>query len=207
MTSKRIPELTNFTPELEDSIVVYDLSTDETKRSTLDRMPGINGLLFKALSADEAGQNVNTAQPWFPTSGAVALKASTLYTFEGYLRLSRAAGVTSHTLSLLFGGSVVISNIAYQAQVNTGDVVTNGAMNQTAIEVATATVVKAASTSATEQVVVKVQGVLRTGTAGTLIPQFLYSAAPGGAPTVLRNSNFKLYIMGASSDVSKGTWS
>ena len=207
MTSKRIPELTNFTPELEDSIVVYDLSTDETKRTTLDRMPGINGLLFKALSADEAGQNVNTAQPWFPTSGAVALKASTLYAFEGYLRLSRAAGVTSHTLSLLFGGSVVISNIAYQAQVNTGDVVTNGAMNQTAIEVATATVVKAASTSATEQVVVKVQGVLRTGTAGTLIPQFLYSAAPGGAPTVLRNSNFKLYIMGASSDVSKGTWS
>lgn len=207
MSSKRIPELTNFTPELEDSIVVYDLSTDETKRSTLDRMPGINGLLFKALSADEAGTNVNTAQPWFTTAGAVALKASTLYAFEGYLRISRAAGVTSHTLSLLFGGTVIISNIEYQAQVNTGDVVTNAAMNQTAISVATATVVKAASTSATEQIIVKVSGVLRTGTAGTLIPQFQYSAAPGGAPTILRNSNFRIFILGSSSDVSKGTWS
>lgn len=207
MSSKRIPQLTNFTPDLEDSIVVYDLSTDETKRTTLDRMPGINGLLFKALSADEAGGNVNTAQPWFPTAGAVTLKASTLYEFEGYLRLSRAAGVNSHTLSLLFGGTVVISSIAYQAQVNTGDVVTNGAQNQTTSEVATAVVVKAASTSATEQVIVRVKGVLRTGTAGTLIPQFQYSAAPGGAPTVLRNSNFKIFILGAASDVSKGTWS
>lgn len=207
MSSKRIIELTNATPELEDSLIFYDLSTDETKRATLDRMPGINGLLFKALSADEAGTNVNTAQPWFPTAGAVTLKASTLYRFEGYLRLSRAAGSTSHTTGLLFGGSAGISNIAYQAQVNTGDVVTNAAMNQTAIEVATATVVKAASTSTTEQIVIKVTGVLRTSTAGTFIPQFIYSAAPGGVPTVLRNSNFMLYILGSSSDVSKGTWS
>jgi len=198
----------NFVPDVEDGVVVYDSSANVTKATALSNMPGINGLIFKALSANEAGQNIATVQPWFPTQGAAALKANTLYAFEGYLRLSRAAGTTSHTTSLAFGGTVGLTNIAYQAQVNTGDVVTNGALNQTTVEVATATVVKAASTSATEQTIIRVTGVLRTnGSAGTLIPQFQFSAIPGGVPTILANSNFKIYVLGSASDVSKGTWS
>lgn len=208
MSSKRVPDLTLLVkPDYDDSIVVYDKSSDITKRSSFDEMYGINGMLYKCLAASDTGANVLTAQPWFPTAGAVAVKASTLYAFEGRLRTSRAAGVASHTTSLLFGGTATLTSIFYRAFVNTGDVVTNLAVNQTSIEVATATVVKAASTSATEQISITVSGVVRTNAAGTFIPQFQYSAAPGGAPTILANSNFRMYIMGTSADTSKGTWS
>lgn len=208
MASKRVPDLTLLTkPDYDDSIVVYDKSADITKRTSFDEMYGINGLLYKVLLANDTGTNVSTAQPWFPTAGAVTVKAGTLYAFEGTLRTSRAAGTTSHTTSLLFGGTASLTSIVYQAVVNTGDVVTNLAANQTASEVATATVVKAASTSATEQTVISVRGVVRVNNAGTFIPQFQYSAIPGGVPTILANSNFRMYILGTSSDVSKGTWS
>lgn len=164
-------------------------------------------VMFKALSALAAGSDVATAQPWFPSLGGVAVAANTTYFFEGYLRISRAAGVVSHTLSLLFGGTATLTSIAYKADCNTGDVVTNLAENQTAIEVATATVVKAASTSATEQIAIKVSGVVRINVAGTFIPQFQYSAAPGGAPSILANSWFQLTPVGPGSVVSSGTWS
>lgn len=207
--SSRIPDLTSFTPAQTDSTVVYDLATDITKRSTIANLipTGINGLLFKVLSGNATGSDVNTAQPWFPTAGAVAVAASTTYRFEGYLRISRAAGSNSHTTSLLFGGTASLTGIAYQAFCNTGDVVTNLAMNQTTMEVATATVVKAASTSTTEQIIIRVYGVVRINAAGTFIPQFQYSAAPGGAPSILSNSHFMMYPIGTSSVTTSGTWS
>ncbi len=164
-------------------------------------------MLIKALAANESGTDVNTAQPWFPTSGAVAVAANTTYRMRGLLRISRAAGTASHTTGLLFGGTASLTSVAYKAQCNTGDVVTNLAENQTAIEVASVTVVKAASTSATEQISVRIEGIVRINAAGTLIPQFQYSTAPGGAPSVLANTFFELEPEGAGSFVSRGTWS
>lgn len=208
MADSRIPDLTSFTPESNDSVVVYDTSTDITKRSTLANLvSGITDRLFKVLSGNASGTDVNTAQPWFPSAGGVAVSSSTTYFFEGYLRTSRSAGTTSHTTSLLFGGTATLTGIAYRINVNTGDTVANAAQNHVAAEVATATVVKAASTSATEQISIFVTGVVRVNAGGTLIPQFQYSAAPGGAPSILANSYFLLQPIGSSSVTSLGTWS
>lgn len=163
--------------------------------------------LFRVLSADDTGgANVNTAQPWFPTAGGVTLEASTLYEFEGKLRMSRAAGNTSHTTAFLFGGTATLTSISYRAQCRTGDANSLAADNTIEITDATATVVKAASTSTTEQFSAFVRGIVRVNAAGTFIPQFQYSAAPGGAPTIQRGSFFKLRKLGASSVTSRGTW-
>jgi len=164
-------------------------------------------MLFKALAANATGSDVNTAQPWFPSAGGITLAANTLYFFDGYLRLSRAAGTTSHTTSLLFGGTASLTSIAYKAMVKTGDTAADAAEDATLIEVATATVVKAASTSATEQTGIRVQGIVRVNASGTVIPQFQYSAAPGGVPTILANSYIRFYPEGAGDAVSRGTWS
>lgn len=209
MPSKRIPDLTNYTtPVSTDSVIVYDLANDVTKKATIASLiPNINNLQFKVLASNATGTDVSTAQPWFPTAGAVTVESGTTYKFEGYLRTSRSAGTTSHTTSLLFGGTATLTNIAYRADVNTGDVVTNLAQNQTSIEVATATVVKAASTSATEQISIKIEGVVRVNTGGTFIPQFQYSSAAGGAPSILTNSYFMLYPLGSGSVTTQGTWS
>lgn len=206
--SKRIPELVtlypSFVPEYGDAILTYDTSADITKAATVANS---SGTLFKALSAnDTGGSNGTSAQPWFPTAGGVSVAASTSYFFEGILRLSRSAGTSSHTTSLLFAGTATLTSILYRAYVNTTDVVTNAAVNQTASEVATAVVVKAASTSATEQIEVHVVGIVRINAAGTFIPQFKYDVAPGGAPTVLANSFFKMTPIGSNAVTTAGTW-
>lgn len=163
--------------------------------------------LFKLLSADDTGgQNVNTAQPWFPTAGGVTLEASTLYEIEGHLILSRAAGTTSHTTSLLFGGTATITSLHYRANSRTGDANSLAADHSVFADSAAAVIAKAASTSSTEQASFDVHGMLRTNAAGTFIPQFQYSAAPGGAPTVKAGSFFKLKKIGPSGTVTRGTW-
>lgn len=167
-----------------------------------------NSALMKVLSADDAGgQNVATAQPWFPTAGAVAVAADTTYRMSGLLMLTRAAGATSHTTSLLFAGTATLTSIGYKASVKVGDVESNAADNATVARVATATVVKAASTATTETITVGVDGIVRVNAAGTLIPQFIYSAAPGGAPTIKANSYFCLDYLGSGSFTLSGTWS
>jgi hypothetical protein len=163
--------------------------------------------LFKVLGAnDTGGQNVNTAQPWFPTNGAVAVSASKAYRFWGHLRTSRSAGTNAHTTAILFGGTATLTGIGGRAWGKNGDVATLTAEASVPFEVATATVVKASSTSGTEQTSIFVEGVVRINAGGTFIPQFQYSAAPGGAPTVLANSCFFLEEIGVNTVTEEGTW-
>lgn len=163
--------------------------------------------LFKALAADDTGgANVNTAQPWFPTAGAVTLPANTSYLFEGSLILSRAAGTTSHTTGILFGGGATLTSIEYFGDCKTGDANDLQPLSGFFSSVATLFTLKAASTSASEQIIIKVRGIVRINAAGTFIPQFQYSAAPGGAPTVKRGSYFRLTPMGLDTATASGPW-
>lgn len=163
--------------------------------------------LIQVLTAnDTAGGNVNTAQAWFVTLGGVTVKAATTYEMEGHLYLSRAAGTTSHTTSILFAGTATITSIDYFCEAMTGDANTLVAINGVWATAATAVVVKAASTSATEQLILRVRGYVRINAAGTFIPQFIYSVAPGGTPTIQRNSFFRLRPIGSNTFATKGTW-
>lgn len=169
--------------------------------------PALATTLFKILAADDAGgQNVATAQPWFPTAGAVTVAADTTYLMDGRLMISRAAGSTSHTTSLLFGGTATLTAISYMAKVQVGDTMALLPLSRVQAAVATATVVKAASTSTTEQITVDLEGVIRINAGGTLIPQFIYSAAPGGTPTILKGSRLVLTPVGSGSVVAQGAW-
>lgn len=163
--------------------------------------------LLRILAADNTGGlNSLNAQPWFPSTGGVAVLADTTYEFEGQLMLSRSAGTTSHTTSLLFGGTATLTSIDALAQALTGDANSLIAINGVWITAATATALKAASTSATEQIVIRVRGFVRINAAGTFIPQFKYSAAPGGAPTIKRGSFFRMRPVGEGTLTELGTW-
>ena len=72
-------------------------------------------LLYR-LNSNNVGANVNTAQSAFGVG--VALSASTVYTFEWNMALTRSAGSNVHTISLLFGGTATINNIFYTAKHN-----------------------------------------------------------------------------------------
>lgn len=219
--SARIEALIDAAPGAGDMPTRFVFSTNNDGSATLtERLrlksdglitTGVNdrlipGVLFKALVANEAGADVATAQPWFPTNSGVAVEAATTYMFEGLLWLSRAAGAVSHTTGLLFGGTATLTDIMYAAFPGEGDVVTINDVDIATFNVATLSNIKAASTATTEQIKVYVKGIVRITAAGTFIPQFQFSAAPGGAPTVQKSSFFRLEKWGSNVVASQGTW-
>lgn len=167
---------------------------------------GYGDVLERIIDADQTGTNGTAAQNWFPTLGAVQVEAGVVYEVEGMLNITRSAGATSHTTSLLFAGTATVTYILWQAILTSTDAEANGNANITTARVATATVIKAASTSATESYSVFLRGTVKINAAGTFIPQFSYSAAPGGAPTIRTGSYFRLIKKGAAF-ATRGTWS
>lgn len=165
---------------------------------------------FSSIPADLVGANVATVQTWFAAAqDAVTLEANQTYEFEGELLLDRSAGTTSHTFSVGFGGSVVPTAmntdflVANPTGVGGASAPLMGRMSGMSMFLATV-----ANTAATEQIIVKARGMIRTGaTGGTLIPQFQYSVAPGGAPTIKVGTFFRIWPKGTDTIAAAGPWS
>jgi hypothetical protein len=164
---------------------------------------------FIALTANYTGADSASAQKVFDatTNGAVTLAASTTYMMEGVYYITRSAGTTSHTLSTLFALGGTLTSIAYTAETTSTTGNALGAVSRIYGTLASATVVTAASIEATENITVTIRGIVRTNAAGTFAPQIQYSAAPGGAPTILANSFFKLTPIGNNTVTTVGNWS
>lgn len=156
-------------------------------------------------SADFTGTDVNTAQPIFTAAqDTFTVAGSTTYEFEAVYWILRSAGTTSHTFATLFGGTATFTGIMYIAHISnpTGTVLGN---DQIIIaNVATATVLTAANTSATENIYVHLRGSMRINAAGTVIPQFQFSAAPGGAPTIKKDTFFRIWPAGSNTVTQVG---
>jgi hypothetical protein len=164
---------------------------------------------FICLSSDFVGLNTTTAQRVFNSTatGAITLPGSTTYMFEAVYYLVRSAGTVSHTLATLFGGTASFSSITYIAETTSSAGNILSPVNRIFVTGTGATPVTAASTAANENITVMLRGLFRTNVGGTLIPQVQYSASPGGAPTFIRNSFFRLVSVGSSSVTSVGNWS
>ena len=165
--------------------------------------------VFACLFSDYTGTNSSSAQQVFnsSTNGEVTVLGSTTYMFEAVYYITRSAGTTSHTLSTLFGGTATFTSVTYIAETTstTGNALgTVSRIYGTGISGVTVT---AANTSATENITVVLRGTMRTNAGGTIIPQIQYSAAPGGALTILKNSFIRLTPMGTSSVTTVGNWS
>lgn len=160
---------------------------------------------FCILLADYVLTNGTAAQAALnaSTNGAVALGVGT-YAFEAQYYLTNT-GTTSHFWETLFAGTATISNILYSIAGNslTSAGAGTGAFNGVA-KVATAIQATPASTSATENALVQLVGVLTTTAAGTLIPQIQLSAAPGGAQAMKAGSFFRIWHMSPSGLI--GNW-
>lgn len=198
------PEARDLVVHEDDVVIVVSEGSDVVR--VIAYLPAFPKLL-QVINADETGSNVNTAQPWFPNNPGVDVKANTLYAFKGFLRTSRSAGNNNHTTSFLLGGTATYTRLKGEARCKSGDTAGLAAHAGVALDTHTATVVKAASTSATEQTVLVVEGHVWVNNVGTLIPQFQYSAAPGGAPTIEDGTYFQLTPIGADSVEEVGNWS
>ena len=169
---------------------------------------------FIVLVNDYAATDSATAQKIFnsPSAGALTLAASTTYFFEGQYIVRRILGTTAHTFGVLFASGGTLTSIAYTAEVSnetsagviTPSVQAVSKIYSTAITEATLT---SSSSTQYEDITVYIRGTVRTNSGGTFTPQMKYSTAPGGAPTVLANSFFRMTPVGTSSVASVGNWS
>lgn len=167
----------------------------------------INAEQISILAADRTGSDVNTAQAVFGSGeDVITLAASTTYEFEALYYITRAAGTTSHTAGVLFAVGGSLTSIDYLAQVTnpTGNAL--AAVQQIIGSAATLVTLTAANTSATENLQIWLRGTIRTNAAGTITPQFQFSAAPGGAPTIKRNSFFRCWPIGTDTVAKVGNW-
>jgi hypothetical protein len=164
---------------------------------------------FIALVSDYVATDTASAQKVFnsPTNGAITLDGGTTYIMEGVYYITRGLGSNSHTLATLFALSGSLTSITYTADTTSTATYALGAVSRFYNTAAGALTVTAASTSTTENITVVIKGIVRTNTAGTFTPQIQYSAAPGGAPTILKNSYFKMTPVGTSTVASVGNWS
>lgn len=167
---------------------------------------------YCVLVADYTATDTATAQKAFnaSTNGALTLVSGTTYAFEEVIYLTNT-GTTSHTWSILFAGTASFTRIAYEADAYTATSNALTALSSIFATVATAIAVTAASTSATENVQIRVRGIMTINAGGTVIPQIKASAQPGasGTPgvTVKAGSYFRCWPLGAAANANVGNWS
>ncbi len=199
LSASNAPTFTDFTNAVHDH-----LDTDDGGVLT----PGAFGLLSIQQTANYTGANNNSAQKVFneSTNGAANVAASTTYFMEGFYYIS-TVGATSHTLSILFGGTATLTSMDYSVvgPVNaptTDAAVTTFEFHKTD---ATALVVSNAAATATHHKL-WLRGVVRINGAGTFIPQYQWSAAPGTAGVTGRNSFLRLTPIGTNTVGTVGSW-
>jgi hypothetical protein len=168
-------------------------------------------MMFYRLNSGLAGSSINTAQAVFGVG--VTLAASTIYAIETFFVLQKTAGTVSHTISISFGGTATINNIAYGINWTRSDAaLTASTMSQfntlhSFSTLASALVLTGAITSAAQTFVAKISGTVSVNASGTLVPQYTLSAAPGGAYTTLAGSCVAIWPIGAAgANTSVGPW-
>ena len=167
---------------------------------------------FIALTSTYVANDSASAQKVFnsPTNGTITLPASTSYFMEGLYVISRTLGTTSHQLQTLFSVGSALTSIQYIADATSSTgapTPSTGALTRVYGTAVSALAVTPASTSATEHITVWIRGIIRTNAATTFTPQIQYTSAPGGAPSILANSYFRLIPIGTNSVASVGNWS
>lgn len=163
---------------------------------------------FYRLNSANAGANATGAQSLFNVG--VTLSASTVYAFEGYVMLIKSVGANPHTVSYGFGGTATVNNAAFGGVASTNassiaPINTNVFSGYTLSLASTAFTTSLAT--ATIWTALKFQGTVSVNAAGTFIPQYTLSAAPGGAYTVQIGSYINIYPVGTSgANTSVGAW-
>ena len=170
----------------------------------------IPGMQYYALNTPLVGTNATGAQNIL--GAGVTLSDNTFYAFDAQFNFYKNAGTTSHTFALQWGGTATLNNISVNILIQNsaqGYVTVNSARSilQYVQESTTAFVCTGAIASAFYTVNMQIQGLISVSTGGTFIPQYVLSAAPGGAYTTSRYCFMRIYPIGAAgANVNVGTW-
>jgi hypothetical protein len=190
-------------PTMVDRLTIQNSGAMFSKYSSMGS-GAVNSNYYYELTSNRVGTNVNTAQSIFGVG--LPVLANTAYGFEMVVILTKTAGTTSHTLSLLFTGPTFYS-LSYTAITNLKANPTTGITAPDAMyftQSAAAQVAMSATSTAGVSFLALVKGVFSTdSTPGTFTPNYQLSAAPGGAYSTISGSYINVYPL---SGTSIGGW-
>lgn len=157
---------------------------------------------IRVLAADETKVDDDSLQWWFASERTIALDANSTYEIGG--ELYATTGTTSHALRVGFNG-LAGASIQWQAiGAHASD-----AAQATALRYTTSNSLggmrQVTSASTVAGNVVKLWGIVRTTTAGNLVPRVEQSAA-SGAFTILAGTMFMVRKLGADTLTNTGEW-
>jgi hypothetical protein len=162
---------------------------------------------FIALTSNHTGNNDALVQNVFdnPTNGTINLSASTSYMFEGQYSISSTGGA-SVNLGTLFGGGATITSIAYTTITSKSTLPAVQSAVRTSFVTTAGNTIVTPTDANNDYITVIIKGIVRINAAGTFIPQFKFSGAPGAVPVVAANSYFKIHPIGTNIVNSIGNW-
>jgi hypothetical protein len=173
----------------------------------------IDTIQYQSLVADYTLADSASAQAAFngTAAGAVTLPGSTGYMVDAIYYLTNT-GTSSHTWGILFAGGATITAAGTALMVDAYTATSNALTAKSSIYIVGAgissvTAVTAASTSATENVVIRISGRININAGGTLIPQIKASAQPTGTEKMLAGSYIALWPIGSNTATNVGNWS
>jgi hypothetical protein len=169
----------------------------------------VPGMQYYRLNSALVGANATGAQSWLGVG--VTLSSNTVYAFEAYFPMSKAAGTTAHSVSSVFGGTATLNNIGYSvfsAGASSTPLSSPVTGSMYYFQVGTASVFTGVGLASNPVALhARLSGTVSVNAGGTFIPQYQLSAAPGGAYTVALGAYFLIYPISTSgSNTSVGTW-
>ena len=161
---------------------------------------------FYRNDIDFVGTQALTRQSLFGVG--VRVSSQMTYAFELMFSLSKTAGVTSHTVGWGFGGDAITDKF-YANFLGPSTVTGVGGMGAflTTINNTFPVPSTAAITTAAIIITVQMKGTVSFKYNGLFVPQYILSAAPGGAYSTMAGSYFSIYPIGrAFANNSIGSW-
>lgn len=212
MADTKITALTALTtPAAEDLLAIVDdpAGTPITKKIALSSFlvnPNfvIPGTLIATNNGDFTGTAGSAVQPIFQAANdRLTVVAATTYYFELFLSVTN--GATTATKALAFdAGTCTFTSIRYQAMGQNVAINTTGTTTSMAhVDTAAVTVILATGTASWW---IRANGIMRINGAGTLLPQFKFSANPTGTVLVKVNSYMYLFPFGSNTVAAVGPW-
>ena len=160
--------------------------------------------IYYVLGSDDAGSDLNTVQSIFGV--AVNLAANTVYEFEASFALKKTGGTNPHSLGLGFAGSIGVNHILYHVTHTSSAL--NSSSTPTSIMINTVSNTTVSSNTNVDNHNVFMKGMISVGSAGSFVPQYRLSDAPGAAFSTLAGSYFKMEPVGSSNtNINVGSWS
>lgn len=160
--------------------------------------------IYYVLGNPHTGSDLDTVQSIFGVS--INLAANTVYEFEASFALKKTGGTNPHSIGLGFAGSIGVNHVLYQVTHTSSAL--NSTSTPTSIMINTVSNTTVSSNTNVDNHNIFLKGTISVGSAGSFVPQYRLSDAPGAAFDTLAGSYFKMEPIGsANTNINVGSWS